>query len=140
MSERRLVLLSSSLLGVFAFALYMFRAMAAALVKQSTGHPPDLWPQASWYLLGPWLPASFRIGLCLAVCVALGSVTLSRVAHRSRDALLWLHGGLWMLAVISLPLLLWARDLATFRIYQCMEEVTPEQQRRMHAQEVYEAS
>jgi ABC-type transport system involved in multi-copper enzyme maturation permease subunit len=137
MSQRLFPLTSAFMLGVFVFALYAFRCTAASLIAQAIGGGQSL---ITTCIFGPWLPGSGRLAFALSAFVILLVVALGRALRHSPAALLALHAVLWMLCIITLPVILWAQDLALIVIGKGLTFPTPEQEKQWQTEQLYEAS
>lgn len=138
MSPRLLLPLASVLLlGLFTFLIYAFRCGSVTWIKHFTDNDLD---RASSFILGPWLPASGRLALALPILVTLTVLALSRTLRHSPPALLALHSISWMLGIITLPIILWARDFALIQISKGLTVVTPGMQQYRRPVDLYEAS
>jgi hypothetical protein len=141
MPPRHLPLASAFLLGVFTFLLYAFRCGSVTFLQQLTNDGALNWGAS--LILGPWLPASGRLAVALAILVTLTVLALSRSLRHSPPALLALHSISWMLAIITLAIILFARDFALIPpAPRSLTVVTPEmqQQHQRPAVNIFEAS
>ena len=126
-------LTSSFLFGVCISVLYLIRSLAAASVERFVG-PVELWPGWAWDVFGPWLPRSVRLAIAFGFGAALVLFAIGRAARSSRFSVAGLHAVFWMLAFITLGLILFTRDLMLAPpVSGKMVPVTPEYE---HAQQL----